>query len=249
MNPPNSTAEEQYWNNISNSQRPQDFQGYLYNYPNGTYASLARLRISQLGGNTTQSSPVVSAVEEQYWNNVKNSQRPQDFQDYLNTYPSGQYALIARLRINQLSVSTPSIATASLAIQVGGPQPVARTVFLILDDDPITIVTNAGIQGKKPGLAPRMGILESFLYKEMGNRWNDGERALAVLKKHVIAGGTTDFNGTLLLTGLPANKRIYLFGIAQTRGRWAVWDLWYEIPAGQGQVSGVLDQNNAAIVY
>jgi hypothetical protein len=249
MNPPNSTAEDQYWNNISNSQRAQDFQGYLYNYPNGTYASLARLRISQLGGNTTQSSPVVSAVEEQYWNNVKNSQRPQDFQDYLNTYPSGQYALIARLRINQLSVSTPSIATASLAIQVGGPQPVARTVFLILDDDPITIVTNAGIQGKKPGLAPRMGILESFLYKEMGNRWNDGERALAVLKKHVIAGGTTDFNGTLLLTGLPANKRIYLFGIAQTRGRWAVWDLWYEIPAGQGQVSGVLDQNNAAIVY
>jgi outer membrane protein assembly factor BamD (BamD/ComL family) len=108
MNPPNSTAEDQYWNNISNSQRAQDFQGYLYNYPNGTYASLARLRISQLGGNTTQSSPVVSAVEEQYWNNVKNSQRPQDFQDYLNTYPSGQYALIARLRINQLSVSTPA---------------------------------------------------------------------------------------------------------------------------------------------
>ncbi|HKZ79224.1 MAG TPA: hypothetical protein VJ124_13055 [Pyrinomonadaceae bacterium] len=106
-NAPNLTAEEQYWNNISSSQRSQDFQGYIYNYPNGTYASLARLRISQLGGNTTQGSPVVSAVEEQYWNNVKYSQRAQDFQDYLNTYPNGQYALIARLRINQLTATGP----------------------------------------------------------------------------------------------------------------------------------------------
>ena len=107
MNPPSLTAEDQYWNNISNSQRPQDFQGYLYNYPNGTYASLARLRISQLGGNTTQSSPVASAVEEQYWNSVRNSQRVQDFQDYLNTYPGGQYVPIARLRIYQLSATSP----------------------------------------------------------------------------------------------------------------------------------------------
>lgn len=99
----NSTAEDQYWNNISNSQRAQDFQGYLYNYPNGMYSSLARLRISQLGSSTTQSSPVVSAVEEQYWNNVRYSQRAQDFQDYLNNYPNGQYSLIARVRINQLT--------------------------------------------------------------------------------------------------------------------------------------------------
>lgn len=110
----NSTAEEQYWDSINNSQRAQDFQSYLNNYPNGKYAALARLRISQLGGNTMQYSPVVSAVEEQYWNSVRNSQRPQDFQDYLNTYPNGQYVLVARLRINQLTAASPANTVTSL---------------------------------------------------------------------------------------------------------------------------------------
>jgi hypothetical protein len=152
------------------------------------------------------------------------------------------------------SPTTTEPATASLAIQagvvyrIGAAQPVARTDFVILDDDPIKIVTNAGIHGKKVWPSPPMGILESFLFMNMGGRWDDGAAALAALKSHVIAGGTTDFNGTLLFTGLPPNKRIYVFGIAQTRGGWAAWDLWYEIPAGQVW-AGVLDQKNAAIIY
>src|SRR2546425_10080489 len=54
----------------------------------------------------------------------------------------------------------PTITTASLAIQagivykIGAPQPVARTTFLILDGDPVKIIEDAGIQGKKPPLAP-----------------------------------------------------------------------------------------------
>ncbi len=31
----------------------QDFQGYLYNYPSGKYAAIARVRIGQLGSTTT----------------------------------------------------------------------------------------------------------------------------------------------------------------------------------------------------
>ena len=138
-----------------------------------------------------------------------------------------------------LPIVTPTPMTASLAIQagivykIGAPQPVARTDFVIFDDDPVKIIESAGIQGKKPPLGARMSILQSFIWMRMGNTWNDGVRAMELLKSHVIAGGTTDFNGTLLFTNLPANKRIYIFGIAQTRGGWAIWDLWYEIPPGQ----------------
>lgn len=103
----NLSAEDQYWNSISSSGRVQDFQGYLYNYPNGIYASIARLKISQLGGGQVQNTVAVSAVEQQYWDNVRNSQNPQDFQSYLNIYPNGQFAMIARLRMNQLNTSGP----------------------------------------------------------------------------------------------------------------------------------------------
>ncbi|MEK7725405.1 MAG: hypothetical protein AAB336_13715, partial [Acidobacteriota bacterium] len=110
--PINSNVEDQYWNNISNSQRAQDFQGYLSSFPNGKYAAIARLKISQLGGNPTpQPNPVGSPVEDQFWNNVKNSNRVQDFQSYLNSFPNGQYAAIARLRINQLNSANTNNST------------------------------------------------------------------------------------------------------------------------------------------
>ncbi|HRH44989.1 MAG TPA: Vps62-related protein, partial [Pyrinomonadaceae bacterium] len=104
LTPPNSNTEDQYWNSISSSQRAQDFQGYLSSYPTGKYAAIARLKVSQLGGNPTpQPNPVSSSVEDQFWNNVKNSNRSQDFQSYLNTYPNGQYAALARLKISQIN--------------------------------------------------------------------------------------------------------------------------------------------------
>lgn len=61
------------------------------------------------------------------------------------------------------------VIQAGIVYKLGGPQPVARTDFVILDDDPIAIIERAGIQGKKPALAPRMGILESLLFMQMGN--------------------------------------------------------------------------------
>jgi len=152
-----------------------------------------------------------------------------------------------------LETTNANVSTGSLAIQAGivyrygAPQPVARTEFVILDDDPEAIITRAGIQGKKTWAMPRMSIMQSFLFMQQGGNWYDGERALSSLKPHVVAGGTTDFNGNLLLTGLPA-KRLYIFGMTQTRGGWAIWNVWIEIKAGQLQ-NAILDQNNAAISY
>ncbi len=45
-----SSVEQQLWDAVKNSNRVQDFQTYLTDYPNGQYASVARLKISQLGG-------------------------------------------------------------------------------------------------------------------------------------------------------------------------------------------------------
>ena len=109
-NLPNSSGtsvEDQLWDTVKNSQRVQDFQDYLRTYPNGQYAAIANIKIRQLTP-TTSPPPVSnsSAVEDQFWDTVKNSQRIQDFQDYLRTYPNGQYASIANIKIRQLSSNT-----------------------------------------------------------------------------------------------------------------------------------------------
>ena len=102
-----SSVEEQYWDAVKNSSKAQDFQSYLRDYPNGQFTPIARLKLQQLQSGTTNPTQTNSNTEDQYWNSISNSQRPQDFQSYLNTYPNGQYAAIARLRINQLNNSNP----------------------------------------------------------------------------------------------------------------------------------------------
>lgn len=119
-----SSVEQQLWDAVKNSIRVQDFQTYLNDYPNGTYSSIARLKISQLGGVVPQSGTFAgnpantttmsgNSVEDQYWDAVKNSTRAQDFQSYLNDYPNGQFAPIARLRISQLERSSMGVPSSS----------------------------------------------------------------------------------------------------------------------------------------
>jgi outer membrane protein assembly factor BamD (BamD/ComL family) len=56
----------------------------------------------------TPTTPGNSGVEEQYWDAVKSSSDAKDFQSYLNTYPTGKYAPLARLRIRQFGGTTPT---------------------------------------------------------------------------------------------------------------------------------------------
>lgn len=43
-------GEIEFWKSVQNSKNPAEFQAYLDTYPNGRFAPLARLRITQLGG-------------------------------------------------------------------------------------------------------------------------------------------------------------------------------------------------------
>jgi caspase domain-containing protein len=51
--------------------------------------------------NETKIDPV--AVEREYWETIRNSKDAQDFEGYLQTYPNGAYATIARTKINQIN--------------------------------------------------------------------------------------------------------------------------------------------------
>jgi len=68
--------------------------------------------------NQQTSSPAPPANETSaqlaYWNRIKNSADPKDFQSYLEKYPTGQFADLARIRASR---TAPSIPTARQAAQ------------------------------------------------------------------------------------------------------------------------------------
>ena len=115
INPPttsNPSVDEQFWDSVKNSQRAQDFQSYLNAFPNGQFAALARFKMNQLApAPPVQTNPGNTSIDQQFWDSVKNSQNSQDFQSYLNNFPNGQFAALARLRIDQLRANSPNINT------------------------------------------------------------------------------------------------------------------------------------------
>jgi len=55
-----SVFELEYWNAIKDSSDPEEYQGYLKQYPNGRFADIARRRaVGRRGGNGTASAPSV----------------------------------------------------------------------------------------------------------------------------------------------------------------------------------------------
>lgn len=58
----------------------------------------------------TNSSPPITNTEPELWEAIRNSADVQDFKDYLQAFPSGAHAVIARTKIRQLEAakSTPT---------------------------------------------------------------------------------------------------------------------------------------------
>ena len=63
----------------------------------------------------SSSSTPADAFELGFWDTIKTSTSPADFQAYLSAYPSGQFALIARSKLAQLKPKAPSAAAAPAA--------------------------------------------------------------------------------------------------------------------------------------
>jgi formylglycine-generating enzyme required for sulfatase activity len=52
-------------------------------------------------------------VELQFWDSIKNSSYPGDYEAYLKTYPSGRFATLARARLDRLHAAAPGTQPAS----------------------------------------------------------------------------------------------------------------------------------------
>jgi carboxyl-terminal processing protease len=135
----NSQLDMAYWSAIANSKKAGDYQGYLHQFPNGTFASVARSRLADLGAAsqvpaaaaqpTTQSR---SQGDKAYWDSISASTNPADYQGYLSQYPTGAYAALARTRLTSLNkVPAPAAAQPAPAAIATPPAPVVAPVVVV----------------------------------------------------------------------------------------------------------------------
>ena len=123
-----------FWQSIKDSKKAGDYKAYLAQFPNGTFAGLARSRLAALkpakvaSPKPPTSTPKIptrttaATQETLFWQSIKGSTNPADYQDYLMAFPKGTFARLARRRINELNrkkvaVARPSRPTRSRRIE------------------------------------------------------------------------------------------------------------------------------------
>ena len=127
---PRVVAEREllFWESVKDSEHPVDIRLYLDRYPGGIYEGLARNRLERLrdrlkDAETATAEDVVAptpneasvaarleaerlAEEREFWASVRGSVDRADLQAYLDRYPDGAYAVLARNRLKRLDGAT-----------------------------------------------------------------------------------------------------------------------------------------------
>jgi adenylate cyclase len=107
---PEATAVElTFWESIKESKDPAEYAAYLERYPGGTFAALAESRQQALlqapsgpAAEAAAADPEVSTVELTFWETVKDSANPEMYSAYLERYPEGAFAVLAKVRLEEL---------------------------------------------------------------------------------------------------------------------------------------------------
>lgn len=117
-------VELAYWNSIKDATVVSAFEAYLKQYPEGTFAALAKIRIDTLNqpqksvATTRELSPVPAPVEKgrdkdielTFWKTIQDSDSKAAYESYLKKYPKGSFASLARLKIEELGKPKPKAA-------------------------------------------------------------------------------------------------------------------------------------------
>jgi class 3 adenylate cyclase len=93
------------WQAVADSEQVAEFLHYLERFPEGEFATLARTRIASLSQGSAPAGPVLDAettVELTFWDSVKDSDNPAMYVAYLDKYPAGNFAPIARAKLDEL---------------------------------------------------------------------------------------------------------------------------------------------------
>jgi formylglycine-generating enzyme required for sulfatase activity len=97
--------EDDYWEQIRDTQDVANFAQYLKEYPKGRYLNIANFKQGQLK-KVSQVSPIVSNAgvpdaESELWSEVQKSDKSDDYLAYIIQYPKGKFIALAKGRLNK----------------------------------------------------------------------------------------------------------------------------------------------------
>ena len=98
------------WDSVKDGS-PAELESYIEEYPGGTFASLARTRVGVAALSptgppaATPEEVAAEALDLAFWNSVKDSNRREELQAYLDQHPNGHFAGLARARLSSPEVT------------------------------------------------------------------------------------------------------------------------------------------------
>lgn len=91
-------TELAFWETVRESQDAKEYEAYLNQYPAGQFRPLAEARISKLQ-ETPLNESQLTEIELVFWNSVKDTDDAAMFEAYLEKYPDGHFAELARAHL------------------------------------------------------------------------------------------------------------------------------------------------------
>jgi len=98
--PHEDPAEIAFWQSVQASDDDDEYRLYLQHYPNGTFADLARRRLEDEDEDAEREA---ADVELAFWNSVQASDDDEEYRIYLQRYPDGAFADLAKARLEGIS--------------------------------------------------------------------------------------------------------------------------------------------------
>lgn len=98
------------WDSVKDGS-PAELESYLEQYPEGTFASLARTRLDAAALSATgpqaptPADAAAEALDLAFWDSVKDSDRREELEAYLEQHPNGHFAGLARARLSSADLA------------------------------------------------------------------------------------------------------------------------------------------------
>ncbi len=94
-----------FWDSVKDA-GPVELKTYLEKYPEGNFAALARARVEAAAHSSSEleetapTEAVPDPLDLTFWNSVKDSDRREELEAYLEQHPDGHFAGLARARLS-----------------------------------------------------------------------------------------------------------------------------------------------------